>query len=166
MWTALDWSQFPPTTGQWPKAHLQTMQYLFREEAVSWYSVCNWVAQYSHQISTLMSCCGSSLTVWYVRSARQTNPTCGGASGSVGWNFSCQQMSTARMAKVRKAVIAANGEFFDESKVWSTKLLFQIKIIISNLVNVLTIFSIRLWIKVWVCMENMKLSGWPQTFER
>ena len=35
---------------------------------------------------------------------------------------------TARMAKVYKAVIAANGEF----KVWRTKLLFQIKIIISN----------------------------------
>ena len=50
---------------------------------------------------------------------------------------------TARMPKFCKAVIAANGEFFDESKVWRTKLLFQIKIIISNLVNVLTIFSIN-----------------------
>ena len=45
---------------------------------------------------------------------------------------------TARMPKVCKAVIAANGELFDESK--RTKLLFQIKIIIFNLVNVLTIF--------------------------
>ena len=44
LWTALDWSRFPPTTGQWPKAHLQTIQELFREEAVSWYSVCNGVA--------------------------------------------------------------------------------------------------------------------------
>ena len=50
---------------------------------------------------------------------------------------------TARMPKVCKAVIAANGEFFDESIVWRTKLLFRIKIIISNLVNVLTIFSIH-----------------------
>ena len=47
---------------------------------------------------------------------------------------------TARMPKVCKAVIA---EFFDESKVWRTKWLFQIKIIISNLVNVLTIFYIN-----------------------
>ena len=36
--------EFPPTTGQWPKALLHTMQELFREEAVSWYSVCNGVA--------------------------------------------------------------------------------------------------------------------------
>ena len=50
---------------------------------------------------------------------------------------------TARMPKVCKAVIAANGELFDESKVWRTKLLFKIKIIISNLVNVLTIFYIN-----------------------
>ena len=26
LWTALNWSQFPPKTGQWPKAQLQTMQ--------------------------------------------------------------------------------------------------------------------------------------------
>ncbi|CAJ0600731.1 unnamed protein product [Cylicocyclus nassatus] len=44
---------------------------------------------------------------------------------------------TARMPKVCNAVIAANGGFFDESK------LFQIQIIISNLVNVLTLFSIH-----------------------
>ena len=50
---------------------------------------------------------------------------------------------TARMPKVCNAVIAANGAFFDESKVWRTKLIFQIKIIISNFVNVLTIFSIH-----------------------
>ena len=50
---------------------------------------------------------------------------------------------TARMPKVCKAVIAANREFFDESKVWRIKLLFQIKNIISNLVNVLTIFFIH-----------------------
>lgn len=49
----------------------------------------------------------------------------------------------ARMPKVCNAVIAANGAFFDKSKVWRTKLLFQIKIIISNFVNVLTIFSIH-----------------------
>ena len=41
LWTALNWSKFPPTTGQWPKAQLQTMQVLFREEAVCWYSVYN-----------------------------------------------------------------------------------------------------------------------------
>ena len=42
---------------------------------------------------------------------------------------------TARMPKVCNAVIAANGAFFDKSKVWRKKLIFQIKIIISNLVN-------------------------------
>ena len=47
------------------------------------------------------------------------------------------------MPKVCNAVIAANGAFFDEGKVSRTKLMFQIKIIISNLVNVLTIFSIH-----------------------
>ena len=41
---------------------------------------------------------------------------------------------TARMPKVCKAVVAANGEFFDES--------LKDKCIISNLVIVLTIFSI------------------------
>ena len=49
---------------------------------------------------------------------------------------------TARMPKVCKAVIAGNGELFDESNVWRTKL-FQIKMIISNIINVLTIFSIH-----------------------
>ena len=43
-WTALNWSQFPPTTGQWPKVQLQTMQQIFREEAFSWCSVYNGVA--------------------------------------------------------------------------------------------------------------------------
>ena len=47
------------------------------------------------------------------------------------------------MPKVCKVVIAANGQLFDESKVWRTKLLFQIEIIIYNLVNVLTIFYIH-----------------------
>ena len=51
----------------------------------------------------------------------------------------CLNKLTGRMPKVCKAEIAANGELFDES----TKLLFQIKIIISNLVNVLTLFSIH-----------------------
>ena len=46
-------------TGQGPKAQLQTMQELFREEAVSWNSVYNGVAS----TVTLLSCCGSSLTV-------------------------------------------------------------------------------------------------------
>ena len=50
---------------------------------------------------------------------------------------------TARMPMVWNAVIAVNGAFFDESKVWRTKLIFQIQIIISKLVNVLTIFSIH-----------------------
>ena len=44
------------------------------------------------------------------------------------------------MPKVCKAVIAANGGFFAESKVWRTQLLFKLKIIIYNLVNALTIF--------------------------
>ena len=35
---------------------------------------------------------------------------------------------TARMPKVCNAVIAVNGAFFDESKVWRTKWIFQIKI--------------------------------------
>ena len=35
------------------------------------------------------------------------------------------------------------AQLFDESKVWRTKLLFQIKIFFSNLINVLTIFSIH-----------------------
>ena len=59
------------------------------------------------------------------------------------WNSDYLNKLTARMAKVCKAVIAANGELFDESKVWRTKLLFKIGIIISNHVNVLTIFFIH-----------------------
>ena len=101
LWTALDWSQFPPTTGQWPKAYLQTMQELFWEEAVSWYSVCNGVAKHSHQISTLLRCCGSSLTIWYVRSVHQANPTLGRCFRkrgvkfrqiiSTNWQLECQR---------------------------------------------------------------------------
>ena len=69
---------------------------------------------------------------------------------------------TARMPKVCKAVIAANWEFFDESNVW--------KIIISNLVNVLTIFSINfaahLMNKRVSFHGNHEIAWWPQTFER
>ena len=61
---------------------------------------------------------------------------------------------TARMPKVCKAVIAENGELFDESKVWRTKLLFQIKIIIFNLINVLIIFSIHFA----TCLINKSVS--------
>ena len=44
LWTALNWSQFPPTTGQSPKPQLQTMQELFSKVAVLCYSVYNGVA--------------------------------------------------------------------------------------------------------------------------
>lgn len=57
-----------------------------------------------------------------VRSAYQANP--GGASESMGWHFFSHYLNklTARMPKVCKAWIAANGGFFDKSKVWMTKL--------------------------------------------
>ena len=69
---------------------------------------------------------------------------------------------TAKMPKVCKAGIAANGELFEESKVWRTKL-FKIKIIISNLINVLIIFSIHFAThlmnkrKTWNCLGDPKL---------
>ena len=65
----------------------------------------------------------------------------GGASGSIYSDY--LNKLTDRMPKVCKAVIATSRELFDESKVWRTRLLFQIKIIISDFVNVLTIFSIN-----------------------
>jgi hypothetical protein len=72
---------------------------------------------------------------------------------------------TTRMPKVCKTVIAANGGFFDKSKVWRTQLLFQLKIIIYNLV--LTIFPIHFATNfIHVFMENKDISKWPQTFER
>lgn len=49
------------------------------------------------------------------------------------------------MPKVRNAVIAANGGFLDESKVWR-KELFQIQIINFNLVNVFFIFILLLMV--------------------
>ena len=68
------------------------------------------------------------------------------------------------MPKVCKAVIAANGGFFDESKVWRTQLLFQLKIIIYNLVNVFTTIPINFATNfMYVFIENKDISKWPQT---
>ena len=70
------------------------------------------------------------------------------------------------MPKVCKAIIAANGKFFDESKVTRTQLLFQLKIIIYNLVNVFTIYPIHFASYfMYIFMENKDISKWPQTFE-
>ena len=63
---------------------------------------------------------------------------------------------TARMPKVCKA---ANGQLFDESKVWRTKSLFLTMSM--SLLYFLFILQ-QILIKVWVFMENIKLSGWPK----
>lgn len=49
----MDVNWFEPT-GQWHKAQLQTMQELFREEAVSWYCL-QWSVQHSNHILTMCS---------------------------------------------------------------------------------------------------------------
>ena len=66
-----------------------------------------------------LSCCGSSLNIWYVRSAHQANPNLWEELQEVLGEISSDYLNklTARMPKVCKAVIAANGELFDESKV-------------------------------------------------
>ena len=67
---------------------------------------------------------------------------------------------THRIPKVLKAVIAANGGFFDEIKVWRRRqLLFKLKIIIYNLVNALTIIPIYFATHfMYVFMENKDIS--------
>ena len=61
------------------------------------------------------------------------------------------------------SVTSSNGQFFDEGKVCRTKLLFQIKIIISNLV--LTIFPIHFATHFMnKSVSFVKLSGWHQTY--
>ena len=87
LWTALDWSQFPPTTGQWPKAHLQTMQELFREEAVSWYSVCNRVASAVTKSQLYWAVVGAAWPYCTQEVPIRPIQLVGGTSGSVGWNF-------------------------------------------------------------------------------
>jgi hypothetical protein len=73
---------------------------------------------------------------------------------------------TTRTRKVCKAVIAGNGGFFDKNQVWRTQL-FKLKIIIYNLVNVLTIFPIHFATNfMYVFMENKDISKSSQTFER
>lgn len=64
----------------------------------------------------------------------------GGASGSIGGNFYRfhEIKLTARRLMLYKAVIAEDGGFCDESKVRSRKS----KILITNPVNLLLIFSI------------------------
>ena len=78
-----------------------------------------------------------------------------------------QEGLPTRMPKVCQAVIAANGGFFDDRKVWRTQLLFQLKIIIYNRVDVLTIFPNHLANHfMYVFMVNKDISKWPQTFEQ
>ena len=68
----------------------------------------------------------------------------------------CLQINLQRIQRVCKTV---NARFFEESKVWRTKLLFQTKMIISNLASVFTVFlfiwHLVWWIKVWAFMENI-----------
>ena len=101
-WTALVWCQFPPTTGQWPKAHLQTMQELFKEEAVSWYSVCNGVASAVTRSQPYWAVVGAAWpSVWYVRRAHQAKSNLWEvlqeAWGEISsdylknWQFECQR---------------------------------------------------------------------------
>ena len=80
--------------------------YLVKKQSAGILSVRS--GQRSHQISTLLSCCGSSLTVWYIRSARQANPTCGRCFRKCGVKFLQITSTKARMPKFCKAVIAAN----------------------------------------------------------
>lgn len=61
-----------------------------------------------------------------------------------------------RMLKLCKAVISANGGLFDESRVWSPKLLLQTPIIVGNLVR----FILQV---IWVFMKNVKFSERDQT---
>ena len=71
------------------------------------------------------------------------------------------------MPKVCKAVIAANEGFFDKIKVWRTQLLFQLKIIMYNLVKVFAIFPTHFATHfMYVFMENKDKDKSPQTFER
>ena len=90
------------------------MQELFREEAVSWYSVCNGVANavtrsqpyWAEQLDRMVrkKCPSSQSNLWEVLQE---------AWGEISSDY--HNKLTARMPKVCKAVIAANGEFFDES---------------------------------------------------
>ena len=92
------------------------MQELFREEAVSW-SVMEWPAQSPdlnpielswEQLERMVrkKCPSSQSNLWEVLQD---------AWGEISSDY--LNKLTARMAKVCKAVIAANGELFDESKV-------------------------------------------------
>ena len=109
-----------------PKTHLHTMQELLREEAVSWYSACNGVASKVTRSQPYWAVVGAAWPYGTQEVPIKPIQLVGGASGSVGWNFfRLPQQMTARMPKVCKAVIAANGELFDERQK-------KVKIIISN----------------------------------
>ena len=77
---------------------------------------------------------------------------------------------TAIIPKVCKAVIAANGEFIwiiiFEGQNYYVK--WKSLFLTSSMSWLYFLFILQLiWlIKVWVFMENMNLSGWPQAFEQ
>ena len=79
---------FHPTTGQWPKAHLQVVQELFREEAGSWYSICNGVARAVTRSKPHWAVVGAAWPYGTQEVPIQPIQLVGGASRSVGWNFS------------------------------------------------------------------------------
>lgn len=111
--------------------HSSKLQELFREEAASWYSVYNGAASTVTRSQPYWAAVGAA---WLPCPSSQSDllEVLQEACGETASDY--LNKLTARGPKVCKAVIAANGGFFDESKV---------KIIISNLVNALTIFSIH-----------------------
>ena len=78
---------WPLLVGQWPKAHLQIMQELFREEAGSWYAVCNGVASAVTRSQPHWAVVGAAWTYGTQEVPIKPIQLVGGASGSVGRNF-------------------------------------------------------------------------------
>ena len=105
LWTVLVWSQFPPTTGQWPKL---CENYLGKKQSDGILSVMEWPAQ-SPDLNPIellwerldrmvhKKCPSSQSNLWEVLQE---------AWGEIYLDY--LNKLTARMPKVCKAVIAAN----------------------------------------------------------
>ena len=141
------------------------MQDLFREEAVSWYSVCNGVASAVTRSQPYWAVVGAAWPYGMYKKCPSSQSNLWEVLKEAWGEMSSDYLNklTARITKVCKAVIAANGEFFDESKVWRTKLLFQIKITISNLDSMSSIhFATHLMNNSVNCHgKRVYMSGWP-----
>ncbi len=99
----------------WTISHFQAVQILFGEETVSWHHVCHGMA--SPITWPQPNWATRNWTVMSVRSVQPVWIIFGQSFRRLGVIYQCLNKLTARMPRLCRAVIAANGGYFDESKI-------------------------------------------------